>query len=268
MKFAHLHERAGRAIVTLAAMSLTGLLGLPLLALILSAFEADLLTQMVSPSVGAAIRLSLITTLIGTVLIVLTGTPLAYLLARRKFRGRSAIDALLELPIVLPPAVAGIALLMAFGRRGLLGSVLTALNISLPFTTAAVVLAQVFVAAPFYVRAAKVGFASVSRELEEMAMSMGASGWQTFRLVTLPLARRAIVSGLALAWARALGEFGATILFAGNLTGRTQTMPLAIYTSLESDLGAALAIAVLLVGVSLVLMLLLRLVTREDTSEH
>lgn len=256
-------ERLGRLAAYLAAAALVGLLALPLLALLLQAIEGDLAAQFFNPSVGAAIRLSLVTTLLSAVAIVLTGTPLAYLLARRRFRGRDTLDTLIGLPIVLPPAVAGLALLMAFGRRGLLGGALSVLGIALPFTTAAVVLAQVFVAAPFYVRAARVGFAAVPHELEEMAMGLGASGWQTFRRVTLPLSRRALTSGLGLAWARALGEFGATILFAGNLVGRTQTMPLAIYTS---DLGAALAIAVLLVGVSLALLLLLRLVTRETSA--
>ena len=258
-----LFERAGRLIAILAALALVALTTLPLFALLVRALEEDLAAQMLDPSVGAAIRLSLLTTLISAIVILVTGTPLAYVLARYRFRGRDTLDALIGLPIVLPPAVAGIALLMAFGRRGVLGGALSALGVSLPFTTAAVVLAQTFVAAPFYVRAAKVGFASVPHELEEMALGLGASSWQTFLRVTLPLARRGLASGLGLAWARALGEFGATILFAGNLIGRTQTMPLAIYTGLESDLGAALAVAILLVGISLILMLLLRLVTRE-----
>lgn len=260
-------ERAGRLLIVLAALLLIALLVLPLFALVLRSLERGLVNQLANPTVGEAIRISVITTLISTAFIVLSGTPLAYLLARRSFRGRRAVDTLVDLPIVLPPAVAGIALLMAFGRRGLLGEALSALGISLPFTTAAVIIAQIFVAAPFYVRAAKLGFSTVPHALEETAMSLGASSWQTFRRITLPLSRRALMSGLALSWARALGEFGATLLFAGSLSGRTQTMPLAIYASLESDLGAALAIATLLIGISVVFMTLLRLVTPEATDD-
>ncbi len=258
-----LRSWAGRLAFALAGGLLLLLLGLPVLALLLSALESDLLEQLNRPMVAPAIRLSLGTTAISAVLILLSGTPLAYALARWRFTGRRLVDTLVDLPVVLPPAVAGLALLIAFGRRGLVGGALAGLGISLPFTTAAVVLAQTFVAAPFYVRAARVAFAGVDRDLEEVALTEGASEWQVILHVTLPLARRGLASGLILSWARALGEFGATIMFAGNLIGRTQTMPLAIYIGLESDLGAALALSALLIVLSLGLLLALRWITRD-----
>jgi molybdate transport system permease protein len=190
------------------------------------------------------------------------GTPVAYLLSREDFAGKAIVDALIDLPMVLPPAVAGLALLMAFGRRGLLGPPLAAIGIELPFTTAAVVMAQTFVAAPFYVRAAKAGFGSVDRGLEQMSALLGVSDLRTFFRITLPLAAPSLFGGVLMTWARALGEFGATILFAGNFIGRTQTMPLAIYQALESDLGSAIAIAALLIVISFVFLILLRAITR------
>jgi molybdate transport system permease protein len=177
-------------------------------------------------------------------------------------RGRALIETLLDVPIVLPPAVAGLALLMTFGRRGVLGSVPSQLGVSLPFTTTEVVMAQTFVAAPFFIRSAQTGFASVSHAIEEGASDLGANPWRVFRHVTFPLAGPALLSGIILSGARALGEFGATILFAGNFAGRTQTMPLAIYQAMESDLGAALALAAVLVFISFGFLLLLRLITR------
>jgi molybdate transport system permease protein len=164
---------------------------------------------------------------------------------------------------VLPPAVAGIGLLMAFGRRGLLGPALASVGITIGFTTVAVVLAQVFVAAPFYVRTARVAFQTTDRDLEEMAATLGASGWATFWQVIVPLTFPALLTGLAMCWARALGEFGATIMFAGSFQGRTQTMPLAIYAALESDLDATLAISAILVVASFGLLWLVRLVARR-----
>lgn len=237
---------------------LVGLLALPLAALLWRAAVAGLMANILAPTALAALRLSLITSTLCVLAAVLTGTPLAYALARWSFRGRAWIELLIDLPVVLPPSVAGLALLMAFGRRGLLGDWFTALGVSLPFTTAAVVVAQLFVAAPFYVRAARLGFAAVDPQLEEAAYTEGANQWQLFRHVMLPLAGRAIAAGLVLCWARALGEFGATILFAGNFVGRTQTMPLAIYLGLERDLGVALVLSALLLVVSFALLAVLR----------
>jgi molybdate transport system permease protein len=194
----------------------------------------------------------MVTSLWSVTITILFGTPLAYLLARRKFPFKAGVELLIDLPVVLPPSVAGLALLIAFGRQGWLGSALGILGISLPFTTAAVILAQTFVAAPLYIRAARIGFSDVDRQLEEAAHVEGADSWQLFREVMLPLAGRSLVSGALLTWTRALGEFGATILFAGNLKGVTQTMPLAIYLGFESSLGVAVALSVMLMAVSVV----------------
>ena len=190
------------------------------------------------PIVVEALRLSLISTTIVLGFTLAFGSPLALVLARRRGPLISALDTLVDLPIVLPPAVAGLALLLTFGRRGVFGIPLQALGIELPFTTAAVILAGLFVAAPFYIRAARSGFLAVPREIEDAARVEGASNWQLFRLVTAPLASPALLGGAVLCWARALGEFGATIMFAGSFQGRTQTMPLAIYAALESDTDA------------------------------
>jgi molybdate transport system permease protein len=174
------------------------------------------------------------------------------------------IDTLIDIPTVLPPAVAGVALLMTFGRRGLLGGALDTAGIHIPFTTVAVVMAQTFVAAPFYIKAATIAFADIDAELEQAASLDGADGWQAFRYVILPLAWVALLSGSVMTWARALGEFGATIIFAGNFPGRTQTMPLAIYLGFELNLDTALTLSVILVGTSfLVLMLVKGILHRE-----
>jgi len=226
------------------------------------AIDAGLVEQLNQPTVAQAIQLSLVTTLISVGLMTVLGTPLAYWLARGHVHGRPVIETVLDLPIVLPPAVAGIALLMTFGRRGVFGPLLAQLGINLPFTTIAVIMAQIFVAAPFFIRSAQTGFVSVPREVEEVASDLGADPWRVFRRVTFPLAEPALLSGVILSGARALGEFGATILFAGNFIGRTQTMPLAIYQTMESDLGAALALAAVLVFISFGFLLLLRLITR------
>jgi len=237
---------------------LVGLLILPLGALVWRALASGFFSHMLEPVARDALRLSLMTSSLSALVALLTGTPLAYMLARWPFRGRAWLELLIDLPVVLPPAVAGLALLIAFGRRGVFGGWLDALDVSLPFTTAAVVVAQTFVAAPFYVRAARLGFAAVDVQLEEAAYTEGANQWQVFRHVMLPLAGRALLSGLILCWTRALGEFGATILFAGNLPGRTQTMPLAIYLGLERGLEVGLALSLLLLVMSVVFLAVLR----------
>lgn len=256
--------RAGTALLVGAALLFALLIVLPVGAILARALAGgEVLAAAGRPVVVEALRLSLLTTALTVVVTLGLGTPVAWLLARRSFPGRDLLDGLIELPMVLPPAVAGIGLLMAFGRRGLLGPALASLGITVGFTTAAVVLAQVFVAAPFYVRAARVGFQAVDRELEEMAATLGASAWVTFWRVTVPLAFPALLTGVAMCWARALGEFGATIMFAGSFQGRTQTMPLAIYSALESDLDAALVLSAILVGVSFGLLGLVRLAARR-----
>jgi molybdate transport system permease protein len=248
------------------------ILMLPLVALILRTAESGVfLASVRKPIVLQALRLSAWTSLLTLGLSIVFGTPLAYGLARARFPGKRLVDTLVDLPIVLPPVVAGVGLLMAFGRRGLLGQRLDAgipipatglhfPSISLAFTSAAVVLAQLFVSAPFFIRAARGGFARVEREVEAAAAIDGATPWQTFRLVTVPLALPALSSGLVLCWARAVGEFGATMMFAGNFIGRTLTMPLAIMGAMESDLYAALALSVLLIALAFGVLLLYRLI--------
>lgn len=234
----------------LATVPLVLFLLLPMVALLLRTMPIVLVNHLATDAVLMAIRLSLATSLISTIVTLILGTPVAYLLARRRFRWRALLETLIDLPMVLPPAVAGLALLLAFGRRGLVGVYLAEIGIELPFTQAAVIMAQTFVAAPFYVKAAMAGFASVERELEQAAALDGADSWQIFRFVTIPLAWSGLFGGLIMTWARALGEFGATIIFAGNFPGRTQTMPLAIYLGFELDLGVALALSILLLVIS------------------
>lgn len=239
-------------------------IGLPVMALLVRAGQQTGFWDAVTGDLAlTALRLSLITSAISIGIVVLVGTPFAYLLARNKNLLARVIDSLVELPIVLPPVVAGVAMLMAFGRGGLLGPGLDELGINIPFTAVAVVLAQMFVAAPFYVRAAKLGFQSVARDYEDISQTLGVSPWRTFWRTTLPLAAPSIVTGLGLAWARALAEFGATMMFAGNLTGETQTMPLAIMTALESSLDNALALSVLLMTGSVVVLALLAILTHR-----
>jgi molybdate transport system permease protein len=237
---------------------------LPLLALLLRTSPSHLADNLSSPQVLQAVVLSLVTTLVTTLVTILLGTSLAYALAHHSLPLPRVIDTLIDIPTVLPPAVAGVALLMTFGRRGLLGGALNAAGIHIPFTTVAVVMAQTFVAAPFYIKAATIAFADIDTELEQAASLDGADSWQVFRYVILPLAWVALLSGSVMTWARALGEFGATIIFAGNFPGRTQTMPLAIYLGFELDLDTALTLSVILVGTSfLVLMLVKGILHRE-----
>jgi molybdate transport system permease protein len=249
----------------LPSMILLALFVLPLLALFVRSIDEDFFNHALSEQAFQALRLSLVTSTITTACTIVFGTPLAYMLARWRLRWKTWIELFIDLPIVLPPSVAGLVLLIAFGRRGMFGSALSALGISLPFTTAAVVLAQTFVAAPLYVRSARIGFAQIDKQLEEAAHVEGANQWQLFLEVMFPLAGRALLSGAILTWTRALGEFGATILFAGNLEGVTQTMPMAIYLGFERDLGIALALSVVLVIVSVILLLFTKKLEKRET---
>jgi molybdate transport system permease protein len=247
---------------------LVAFVALPIVALAWRALESgELANNITSDLVLDAMRLSAITSTICLILAVLGGTPLAYLLARRSFPGKAAIDLIIDLPIVLPPTVAGVALLVAFGRRGVLGEYLDSLGLELAFTTTAVVLAQLFVSAPFYIRAVKAGFESVSPEFEGVAATLGASPLRIFLKVTLPLAWPSVVAGAILCWARALSELGATLVFAGNFPGRTQTMPLAIIGVFDAgrSIDVAIALAVILVLAAAALLVLLRLVARTAT---
>ncbi|MGE5222177.1 MAG: ABC transporter permease [Omnitrophica WOR_2 bacterium] len=231
---------------------------LPLLALLVRTPPSHLLLHLKDPQVLRALQVSLVTTIGATVLIILLGTPVALLLARRRLPFRQVIDTLIDLPTVLPPAVAGVALLMTFGRRGLLGNMLNILGIEIAFTQTAVILAQIFIAAPFYVRAATLGFGNIDPELEQAAALDGANSWQAFRFVMVPLSWKALVSGSMMSWARALGEFGATIIFAGNFPGITQTMPLAIYIGFEVDLEVALTLSVILLLLSFLSLIIVK----------
>jgi molybdate transport system permease protein len=240
------------------------LLGLPSFIVIARAISPSFVNALISPTVTEALRLSLLTTLISLALTLLFGTPLAYFLARYQFAGKRLLETLLDLPIVLPPTVAGVALLLTFGRRGFIGSYLSDLGITIAFTTTAVVLAQVFVASPLYIRSMRAAFANTSERLEAAALTLGASRMQTFWRVTLPLTLPYFLEGLILSWARALGEFGATIVFAGSLQGRTQTMPLAIYAALEQDLDTALVISAILTVVAFGLLFVFRQIVKHD----
>ncbi len=221
-------------------------LGLPVAVLVGRSFlDRSLIDTIAAGVVLDALALSLVTTAASLVVTVAFGLPLAWLLARRRFKGSGLVEALVDLPIVLPPAVAGLALLLVFGRRGLIGD---PLGLAIPFTTIAVILAQVFVSAPFFIRSARTGIQGVDRDLEDAARVDGASERQLFVAVTLPLARAAIAAGLVMAWARALGEFGATIMFAGNVEGRTQTLPLVVYSEFQAgELNGSIAAAAILV---------------------
>jgi molybdate transport system permease protein len=243
----------GVAIVTLA------FLALPIVAIFAHTTPAHLLDQLSNPVVRDAFVVSIKTSLIAQALIVLFGTPTAFLLATRRFRGRAVAVTLVELPLVLPPAVAGIGLLAAFGRLGLLGSTFDALGVTLPFTQTAVTIAVAYVASPLYVRQAIAAFEATDPNLTAASRTLGAGPARTFFRVVLPLARGGLVAGLALSFARGLGEFGATIMFAGSLQRVTQTLPLAIYAEFDRNFDATLAMSGFLVLVSVVLLLGLRI---------
>jgi molybdate transport system permease protein len=237
-----------RPLAIIAAL-FAAFLGLPVVTLVGRALLGGALGEVAgSSAVLAALGLSLVTTAISLVVTVAIGLPLAYVLARRSFRGRWLVEAIVDLPIVLPPSVAGLALLLVLGRRGLLGGPLASAGLDIAFTTVAVVIAQAFVSAPFFIRSARAGFLGVDRDLEDAARVDGASELRLFREVTVPLAAPALAAGLVMTWARALGEFGATIMFAGNVEGRTQTLPLVVYSEFQDgDLDASIAAAAILV---------------------
>ena len=232
---------------------------LPLLGVLLRTPWSRLGLELASPTVRQALGLSLICSLAATGLSLLFGVPLAWALARWRFPGQSIVRALTTLPMILPPVVGGVALLLAFGRRGFAGRGLEeAFGITLPFTTAGAVLAETFVALPFLVITVEAGLRSMDQRFEEAASTLGASRWTIFRRVTLPLIAPSLWAGAALAWARAIGEFGATITFAGNLPGRTQTVPLAVYLALETDLEAAITLSIILLIVSMAILIGMR----------
>ena len=258
--------RAGRRPSELAGqvavLTLSGLLGaivaVPVAALVLRVSPGTLVAELRDPGVQQALWLSLQTSLAASVISVILGLPMAYLLASRSFPGKRVVEVLLDLPMVIPPTVAGFALLLAFGRAGLLGGSLSAFGITLPFTTAGVVLAQVFMAMPFFVGAARAGLAAVDPQYLEAAAALRAGPFHAFWRVRLPLALPSVIAGLGMCWARALGEFGATITFAGNLAGTTRTVPLDVYLRLHEDLDAAATLSLLLVVMAAVLLTAMR----------
>jgi molybdate transport system permease protein len=259
-----LDEGYSKWIFIIPGAILFAVFAIPLAALIIRSFDSDFFDNALSDQAFHALSLSLVTSSITTLIAAVFGTPLAYMLARWKFKHKLWLEIILDLPIVLPPSVAGLALLVAFGRRGLFGSALSVLGISLPFTTTAVVLAQTFVAAPLYIRSARTGFAQIDVQMEESAHVEGANQWQLFYEVMIPLAARTLISGAILTWTRALGEFGATILFAGNLEGVTQTMPMAIYLGFERNIGVALALSVVLIFVSVILLIVTKKLEKHE----
>jgi molybdate transport system permease protein len=248
-----------RVLLVAALAAVLSFLALPVVAIFVDVGPGELLGSLDDPVAVDALRLSLETTAIALAIIIALGTPAAYLLATRSFPGRVVLVTLIELPLILPPAAAGVGLLAALGPNGLIGPELDALGIRLPLTTAGVVVALVFVASPFYVRQAQAGFASLDRTLLDASSTLGAPEARTFVRVAIPLALPSLGTGAALAWGRALGEFGATLMFAGSFRGITQTAPLAIFERLSTDFPAALALSAVLVAVSAALLLAMKL---------
>lgn len=238
-------------------------IALPVASLFLKSPLETTIRSLHDPVVMDALRLSLMTSTLTTSIVVLMGTPVAYIHARFHYFGKEIADSLIDLPVIMPPAVAGIALLMAFGRMGILGRYLDAFGISIAFTTLAVIIAQVFVSSPFYIRQARTSFEDVDLSFENAARTLGASRTYTIFHVILPIACNGLISGAIMAFARSLGEFGATIMFAGNFQGRTQTMPLAIYTAMQGDLDVSLCIALILVAISFMVIALVKTLTRR-----
>jgi molybdate transport system permease protein len=253
-----LQRRPPLAVVAVAGLTVA-FFALPLVGLLRQASWSTMWSDLTTPEALAALRLSLVCSLAATVLSVAMGFPLAWTLARVPFRGKSVVRALVLLPLVLPPVVGGVALLSAFSRRGLVGQWLYDwFGVQLTFSTAGAVLAETFVALPFFVITVEGALRTMDDRYEDVAATLGAGRWMAFRRVTLPLIAPSVVAGAVLAWARALGEFGATITFAGNIEGRTRTLPLAVYLLLESRAEVAVALSLVLLGVSLLVIVLLR----------
>lgn len=232
----------------------------------ISLFQGDLLLLSNGKVVLESLWVSIKTTLVTMFVVILIGTPTAYGCARLKFKGKEILDLILTLPLILPPAVAGLLLLMTFGKKGWIGGYLSLFQIQIPFTMVAVVMAQLFVALPMYINTVKEGFLKVNPKLERTAMTLGDSGFKVFFRVTLPLAKSSILTAGIMAWARALAEFGATIMFAGNLPGKTQTLPLAIYSAMETDMDVALSLARLMVIGSISMLLFIYWIRKQDKS--
>lgn len=256
-------EMALKAVLALLLILAMTFIALPVIALFLKSPLDTTFRSLHDPVVIDALRLSLMTSTVTTVVVVIMGTPIAYVSARFHYFGKELADSLIDLPVIMPPAVAGIALLMAFGRMGIVGQYMNAFGMSIAFTTLAVIIAQVFVSSPFYIRQARTSFEDVDLAFENAARTLGASRFYTFFIVIIPIAINGLISGAIMAFARSLGEFGATMMFAGNFQGRTQTMPLAIYTAMQGDLDVSLCIAIILVAISFVVIVLVKILTRR-----
>jgi molybdate transport system permease protein len=272
MKRRNEHMVAGskRRIMSLPSILILFLFALAILYILLpvASLFAKISQESIARSLGApivvdALKLSLMTSIASTIIVIIVGTPVSYINARYRYPCKEAIDTISDLPVVIPPAVAGIALLMAFGRRGVLGQYLDMAGITVGFTTVAVVMAQVFVSSPFFIRHARTSFEDVDRSFENAARTLGASRVNTFFYITVPIAMNGLVSGAILTWARALGEFGATILFAGNFEGRTQTMPLAIYSAMQNDMDVSILLSIILVAISFVVIAAVKMLARR-----
>lgn len=264
-------DRSATAAVVALTVAFAVFFMLPFVGLVDRAWDDGKVWELARSGVARdALKLSIWTSTLTTALAVVVGTPVAFLLARSSFRGKSVVDALLDLPIVLPPTVAGVALLTAFGRRGLIGEPLdNATGFTFAFSTKAVVMAQLLVAAPFYVRAAKAGFEAIDEQLERVAYTLGASRTRTFLRITVPQAWPALLAGVVLCWSRSMGELGATLIFAGNLQGKTQTMPLAIIEAFEGSglgLSGAIALSIVLLVVALVVLAGFRVIASRSTA--
>lgn len=260
-------SQLARVLVAVAISIMLGFLFIPLLSVFVSMSPIELFQKLNTQVSYQALFLSLETTLIALVIILLLGTPLAYWLAKNQFPGNRLLRVLIQMPIVSPPAVAGVGLLLVFGRVGWLGWTFSILGVSFSFNLQAVVMAQVFISAPFYISSAMQAFETVDDKFLSVSRTLGVTRMRTFWRITIPLASPGLLTGAALSWGRALGEFGATMMFAGNFQGKTQTLPLAIYTAMQSGIKSAIAMSALLLFISFILLLLVVLIGRLSSSE-
>jgi len=263
LNFSRFIDRTVFFIFLLLVVIYISFLVLPILAVFLKLDVTQISTQMQTPEIVQAIALSLYSSLIATLCAIILAIPTGYFLATRKFYGKAVIDTLMDLPLVLPPAVAGIALLYTFAPGGLLGPILSRFGIIVPGYIGAVIIAQVFVASPFLIRAVKIAFENQSRDVYNSAKILSGSRFRVFFTISLPLALRGIISGVLITWARAMGEFGATLMFAGNLPGITQTMPLAIYNMLYSDPLAGVMLSIVLIALSFTVIIIVKLLEQQ-----
>ncbi|MCL1977108.1 MAG: ABC transporter permease [Candidatus Bathyarchaeota archaeon] len=262
-KISRFIDKTTIALLIIIVIIYVAFLTLPVISVFLKLDLTQISSQLQNPGIIKAIELSLYTSLIATLLSVILAVPTGYFLATRKFYGKTVIDTLMDLPLVLPPAVAGIALLYTFAPGGLLGPVFNSFDIIIPGYTAAVIIAQIFVASPFLIRSAKIGFEKQDQTIYNSAKILTGSRLRVFFTISLPLAMRAIISGTIMTWARAMGEFGATLMFAGNLPGITQTIPLAIYTMLYSDPLAGVMLSIILISISFAVIIIVKLLEQK-----